>query len=90
MSRIAKLYQKLLDGRQLTFAEFQRLLEAFGYRYERSRGSHISYCHIRISDTRIIQPRGKYAKPYQVQQFVDMIEEFGLTLEKDDGSSLPH
>jgi predicted RNA binding protein YcfA (HicA-like mRNA interferase family) len=43
MTRIAKLYQKLLDGRLLTFAEFQKLLEAFGYTHVRTRGSHMPY-----------------------------------------------
>ena len=28
------------------------------------------------------QPRGGKAKPYQIDQFLDMVEEFGLQIEK--------
>jgi predicted RNA binding protein YcfA (HicA-like mRNA interferase family) len=81
MTRIAKLYQKLLDGRALSFSEFQKLLEAFGYIHVRTRGSHMTYRRPDIADIRVIQPKGKDAKPYQVQQFVDMIEQFALRLD---------
>lgn len=57
MTRIAKLYRKLLDGRTLTFAEFERLLVAFGYARVRQQGSHIAYRHPGIRDTRILQPK---------------------------------
>jgi predicted RNA binding protein YcfA (HicA-like mRNA interferase family) len=66
MTRIAKLYQKLLDGRPLSFSEFQKLLEAFGYIHVRTRGSHMTYRRPDIADIRVIQPKGKDAKPYQV------------------------
>jgi predicted RNA binding protein YcfA (HicA-like mRNA interferase family) len=88
MTRIAKLYSKLIAGRPLSFAEFQKLLEAFGYQHVRTKGSHHIYRREDVSDNRVIQPHGKEAKPYQVQQFLDMIEEFGLTLDTDDESSL--
>jgi hypothetical protein len=30
----------------------------------------------------VIQPKGKDAKRYQVREFLDMIEEYGLGIEK--------
>ena len=66
MTRLAKLYQKLLNRRPLSFAEFCLLFEAFGYRCTRVRGSHHVYHHAGVGDTRIIQPRGKDAKDYQI------------------------
>jgi predicted RNA binding protein YcfA (HicA-like mRNA interferase family) len=82
MTRIAKLYEQLLhQDRSLSFTEFQRLLEAFGYRLKRQTGSHLAYRHLSVMDTRIIQPRGKMAKPYQVEQFLDMIELHALKME---------
>jgi predicted RNA binding protein YcfA (HicA-like mRNA interferase family) len=80
MTRLAKLYRKMLDKRGLSFTEFCRLLEAFGYVHVRTNGSHIAYHHQGIGDTRIVQPRGKDAKPYQIEQFLDIIEAYGLTL----------
>lgn len=89
MTRIAKLYRKLLDGRPLTFAEFECLLEAFGYARLSQRGSHIAWRHPGTGDKRIIQPRGKDAKPYQVDQFLDIVEKHSLRLDDDD-TPLPH
>lgn len=80
MTQLAKLHRKLLEGRPLTFAEFVRLLEAFGYERVRTTGSHIAYRNDTIRDTRIIQPSGKDAKSYQVRQFLDIIEANGLEL----------
>jgi predicted RNA binding protein YcfA (HicA-like mRNA interferase family) len=89
MTRIAKLYDKLITGRQLTFAEFQKLLEAFDYKHVRTNGSHQIYRRDDIRDKRVIQPQGKDAKPYQVQQFLDMIELYALQLDaQDDRSAL--
>jgi predicted RNA binding protein YcfA (HicA-like mRNA interferase family) len=83
MTRIAKLYRKLLDGRPLSFSEFERLLVAFGYQPVRQKGSHRAWRHPGIADTRIIQPKGKSAKPYQVDQFLDIVEKHALTLDDD-------
>jgi predicted RNA binding protein YcfA (HicA-like mRNA interferase family) len=80
MTQLAKLHRKLLQGRPLSFVEFVRLLEAFGYERVRAAGSHIAYRNEAIRDTRIIQPRGKDAKSYQVRQFLDIIEANGLEL----------
>jgi hypothetical protein len=37
LTRIAELYQKFLNKRPITFAGFQRLLEAFDYRLDQFR-----------------------------------------------------
>lgn len=82
--RIAKLYEQLRENRRrLTFAEFQRLLEAFGYKLDRIRGSHHTYRHPGIGQRMQIQPQGKDAKAYQVDQFLVIIERHGLKLEDD-------
>jgi predicted RNA binding protein YcfA (HicA-like mRNA interferase family) len=91
MTRIAKLYEQLLrNPRGLTFAEFQRLLEVFGYRIKRQTGSHIAYRHNVVADTRIVQPKGKMAKLYQVEQFLDMIEKHALKMENGNDRSVSH
>jgi predicted RNA binding protein YcfA (HicA-like mRNA interferase family) len=85
MTRIAKLYEQVLhQNRALSFSEFQRLLEAFGYCLKRQNGSHMAYRHQSVMDTRIIQPKGKMAKPYQVDQFLDMVEKYALTMENEN------
>ena len=53
MTRIAKLYQRTLDGRSLSFAELQRLFEAFGFMLERTNGSHMIYHHAETSEKQV-------------------------------------
>ena len=78
MTRIAKLYERALVGSALSFAELQRLAEAFGFRLRRISGSHHIYRHADAPATLNLQRVGKAAKPYQVRQFLDMVEEYSL------------
>ena len=81
MTQLGKLHQKMLDGRPLSFLEFQRLLKAFGFRLFRIAGSHHIYGHDTFDDQLSIQPRGKDAKSYQVRQFVTMVQRYSLSLD---------
>lgn len=83
MTRIDKLYAQLLASPSpaLSFRDFITLIEAFGFAHTRTRGSHRSYVHPRCPRPLVVQPKGKDAKLYQVRQFLDMIEEYGLDRE---------
>jgi predicted RNA binding protein YcfA (HicA-like mRNA interferase family) len=84
MTRIAKLYEQLLTNRKrLTFAEYIRLVEAFGFRHYRTQGSHQIYIRDGIPEQINAQPKGKDAKYYQVRQFLSIIEKYNLTLDSD-------
>lgn len=82
MTRIAKLYAWLLANRDasMSFRDFERLLLAFGFEHLRTTGSHRQYRHSSVPAILSVQPRGKQAKSYQLRQFVDMIETYGLTM----------
>lgn len=84
MTQLDKLFTRLLANprQSIAFREFERLLAAFGFAHVRTKGSHQSWHHPAAPRPLIIQPRGKDAKPYQVQQFLDMIEELGLKLDE--------
>ena len=83
MTQIEKLYAKLVSTRAaMRFRDFQRILEAFGFTLDRISGSHHIYKHPQASRPLSIQPRADKAKPYQIDQFLDMIEEFRLTMKK--------
>lgn len=47
MTRIDKLYASVLanPGQMLAFRDFIALIEAFGFRHARTKGSHQSYVH---------------------------------------------
>ncbi len=68
-------------GGVIPFRDLQRLLEKLGFRLSRVSGSHHIYVHSNVTRPINIQPDGKDAKPYQVRQLRDIIEEFGLKLE---------
>ncbi|GLI96626.1 type II toxin-antitoxin system HicA family toxin [Sphingobium sp. BS19] len=83
MVKPAKLFQRLLQGsRNLSFQEFQRLLEAFGFRLVRTKGSHHVYGRQGVERPLIVQPNGKDAKAYQVEQFLDMVQAYGLNMDE--------
>jgi predicted RNA binding protein YcfA (HicA-like mRNA interferase family) len=84
MTKPPKLYGNLLSNaaQTVSFRDFERLLTAFGFNLARVKGSHRAYVHAAVPRPMIVQPRGGDAKPYQVRQFLDMVEEFGLSLEE--------
>lgn len=65
------------------FAEFERLVFAFGFVLDRHSGtSHRIYKHPRFPDARLnLQPVKGEAKPYQVKQFLTLVEEYNLSLD---------
>ena len=81
MSQLDKLIRRFLDGEKIHFAEFQRVLEAYGWRLDRVRGSHHIYRHDRAPRPLPIEPDGKEARAYQLRQARAMIERHGLDRE---------
>jgi predicted RNA binding protein YcfA (HicA-like mRNA interferase family) len=68
--------------RNMAFADFARVLEAFGFVLRRTSGSHRIYSHAAVPRPLSVQPVKGEAKPYQVRQFLAMVEEFDLEMEK--------
>jgi len=68
----------------IRYSDLCRLAEAFGFEFQRQKGSHRIYTH---EDTRQIMnfqnERGK-AKAYQVRQLLDCIDRHRLTLGGED------
>lgn len=79
----AKLFERLLDGAlsNVDFGDFTHLVEAFGFQLDHVRGSHHFYFHSRVSEVLNLQPHHGEAKPYQVRQFLDLVERYNLQLE---------
>lgn len=81
MVKPSKLYERLIASRSaIRFRDFQRILEAFGFTLDRINGSHHNYKHPAIPRPLSIQPKGNMAKPYQIDQFLDFVEGFGLKI----------
>ena len=82
MTQIAKLYAYLLanPGGTISFRDFERLLVAFGFALDRTKGSHRQYTHPNVPFVLTVLPEGKDAKRYQIRRFLDMIDQFGLSI----------
>jgi predicted RNA binding protein YcfA (HicA-like mRNA interferase family) len=77
-----KLLDKALSSpRNLRFREMVTLVEAFGFRLARINGSHHIFSHPGVSELVNIQDVGGSAKPYQIRQFLRLVERYDLTLE---------
>jgi predicted RNA binding protein YcfA (HicA-like mRNA interferase family) len=83
MTRIAKLYASICANPRspVPLRDFERLLAAFGFELVRTKGSHRSYQHPLLTRPLVIQSRGGEAKPYQIEQFLDLVEALGLHIE---------
>jgi predicted RNA binding protein YcfA (HicA-like mRNA interferase family) len=77
-----KILERVLAGsKNISFADTQRLVEAFGFRLSRISGSHHIYSHPDIRELVNLQDAGGQAKPYQIRQFLKLVEEYNLKLE---------
>lgn len=77
-----KLLNKILSGsKNIRFNDLVVLAEGFGFRLSRVRGSHHIFEHPDISEILNLQNVRGQAKPYQVHQFLELVERYQLTLE---------
>lgn len=86
MAKKRKILEKILAGsKNVRFDEFMTLLEAYGFVLVRIRGSHRVFSHPDTLELLSIQPKkdGK-AKPYQMRQFLKMVEEYNLHLDEEE------
>jgi predicted RNA binding protein YcfA (HicA-like mRNA interferase family) len=79
-----KLLRKILSGsKNIQFDEMVLLIEAFGFSLDRVSGSHHIFKHPDIPNLVNIQNRRGKVQPYQVRQFLAIVEENSLTLEEE-------
>jgi hypothetical protein len=82
-----RLLLRILNGsRNVAFSDFVNLIEGFGFRLSRVRGSHHIYVHPALPELLNLQDVGSQAKPYQVRQALKLIERYHLRL-IDEGES---
>jgi predicted RNA binding protein YcfA (HicA-like mRNA interferase family) len=79
-----KLLQKILSGsKNIRFSEITTLVEAFGFRLSRVKGSHHIFVHPEVRELINLQDVNGKAKTYQVRQFLRLVERYNLTLEDE-------
>ncbi len=76
-----KLLAKALAGsKNISFNEMVVLVEAFGFRLSRVNGSHHIFVHPKVRQIVNLQEKNGKAKPYQIRQFLELVEEYDLKL----------
>ncbi len=81
MSPRKLLARLLISPTNVRFGDFVRMLAAFGFRLLRIRGSHHIFGHPGIAEVVNIQDYGGQVKPYQIRQFLRLVERYNLELE---------
>ena len=80
-----KLLRRLSRGalQDVAFRDFVSLVEGFGFRRDRTSGSHHIFVHVSINAVINLQNVDGQAKPYQIRQFLRLVERYDLRLEED-------
>jgi predicted RNA binding protein YcfA (HicA-like mRNA interferase family) len=77
-----KLLQKILGGsKNIRFTEMVTLIESFGFKLNRTDGSHHIFSRPGIPELVNLQDVKGQAKPYQIRQFLKLVEKHDLKLE---------
>ncbi|MDR2598982.1 MAG: type II toxin-antitoxin system HicA family toxin [Oscillospiraceae bacterium] len=77
-----KLFARIVSNqRNISFNDFVTIIEAFGFSCARISGSHQIFNHPNIDEIINIQNEKGNGKPYQIKQFLSLIEKYKLSME---------
>lgn len=78
-----KLLRRLATGamQNVALADMIDLVEGFGFQQTRVRGSHRIFSRDGVPELLNIQDVGGQCKPYQIRQFLRIVERYNLELE---------
>jgi len=84
MAKRQKILARILAGsKNISFPDFISLVEGFGFRLSRVNGSHHIFIHPKSKELVNLQQVNGQIKPYQVRQFMNLVERYDLTLEDE-------
>ncbi|MDQ3908026.1 MAG: type II toxin-antitoxin system HicA family toxin [Acidobacteriota bacterium] len=79
-----KLLRKALTSpKNFRFADMVSLIEGFGFRLSRTSGSHHIFTHPAVAELVNLQEVNGRAKPYQIGQFLRLVERYNLEIEEE-------
>lgn len=82
MTKKQKIFRKLLSGsKNVAFSELVLCVEAFGFKLSRISGSHHIYTHPEVPEIINLQEVDGKVKPYQIKQFLQIVERYNLQME---------
>lgn len=80
-----RLLRRLAEGAfaNVAFADFVGVAQAVGFRLDRINGSHHVFVHPDVDELLNVQNVRGQAKPYQLRQFMGLVERYNLRLEDE-------
>ncbi len=81
-----KLLKRLSEGhlRNVAFGDMVTMVEGFGFRLVRTSGSHHIFARPDVAELVTLQDVKGEAKPYQIRQFLRLVEKYNLRLEEEE------
>ncbi|OGP55516.1 MAG: hypothetical protein A2Y65_12410 [Deltaproteobacteria bacterium RBG_13_52_11] len=81
-----KLLKRLSEGhlRNVAFGDMVTMVEGFGFRLVRTSGSHHIFAQPEVAELVNLQDVKGEAKPYQIRQFLRLVEKYNLRLEEEE------
>lgn len=84
MDKIQKLLNKINNNPyNVRFKDICKLTEAFGFTYKGGKGSHRVYSRKGVREILNFQNVKGKVKPYQVKQYLKLIQEYNLRLKEE-------
>ena len=85
MTKRQKLLARVMRGsKNIAFSDAVTLVEAFGFRLARVSGSHHIFVRADVPELINLQEVDAKVKPYQLRQFLALVERYNLELESDE------
>lgn len=80
-----RLLKRLSEGqlRNVAFGDMINMVKGFGFRLDRVSGSHHIFIHPAIPELVNLQEVKGEGKPYQIRQFLRLVERYNLKLEDE-------
>ncbi|KGK91263.1 hypothetical protein DP73_04695 [Desulfosporosinus sp. HMP52] len=76
-----RILERILFGsKNVRFDDLIKLAEAYGFRLERTNGSHHIFIHTGVRELLNLQDVNGMAKPYQIRQLLKLVEMYSLKI----------
>ena len=80
-----KLFARIVaNQKNVNYHDFITLLNAFGFSQRRNRGSHSIFKHKQVPINVNAQNENGEAKPYQIVQFLSLVEQYDLKMDGEE------
>jgi hypothetical protein len=84
MSRTRGIEELKSNPKNVRFERLCKIVQKFGFRFRGGKGSHRIFVREGVEEMLNLQNEGGKAKPYQVRQFIKIVEKYSLQEDEPD------